>query len=232
MGERKGGGRVSGRRRGGTGVPLPRRGDADLGVGEFEARFGAALRVYDADPEAERRAVAAFRGARAAGTRPSRTRPRDDWRPTARRRALRTVLSVTLASLALGGAATAAIGSAGSGTRAAPHPVVRPAAPAAGTPRPAGPAPSSGTVTRPSGIPRSTAPAPRPPRPATARDTPAHCRAHGKAGRWGQAPDATAWRQIVAAAGDPELVAAHCATPKADKTGKSGGSSQANDGKK
>lgn len=58
MGERKGGGRVSGRRGVATGVPLPRRGDADFGVGEFEARFGAALRVYDADPEAERRAVA------------------------------------------------------------------------------------------------------------------------------------------------------------------------------
>ncbi|QLJ05305.1 hypothetical protein HZZ00_32645 [Streptomyces sp. NEAU-sy36] len=230
MGERKGGGRVSGRRRVGTGVPLPRRRDADLGVGEFEARFGAALRVYDADPEAERRAVAAFRGARAAGTRPSRTRPRDDWRPTARRRALRTVLSVTLASLALGGAATAAIGSAGSGTRAAPHPVVRPAASAPGTPRPAVPVPSTGTATRPSGPPRSTAPSPA--RPATARDTPVHCRAHGKAGRRGQATDATAWRRLVAAAGGPERGAAYRATRKAGKTGKDGGGSQAGDGKK
>ena len=86
MDERKDGGRVSGRRRVGAGLLLSRRGAADLGVGGFEERFGAALRVYDADPEAERRAVAAFRGARAAGARPSRTRPRDDWRPTARRR--------------------------------------------------------------------------------------------------------------------------------------------------
>ncbi|MGZ0204810.1 hypothetical protein ACNFR7_32075, partial [Streptomyces sp. RM1] len=62
MDERKDGGRVSGRRR--TGLLLSRRGAADLGVGGFEERFGAALRVYDADPEAERRAVAAFRGAR------------------------------------------------------------------------------------------------------------------------------------------------------------------------
>lgn len=93
MDERKDGGRVSGRRR--TGLLLSRRGAADLGVGGFEERFGAALRVYDADPEAERRAVAAFRGARAAGLRPSRTRPRDDWRPTARRRrALEAVRAV------------------------------------------------------------------------------------------------------------------------------------------
>lgn len=93
MDERKDGGRVSGGRR--TGLLLSRRGAADLGVGGFEERFGAALRVYDADPEAERRAVAAFRGARAAGPRPSRTRPRDDWRPTARRRrALEAVRAV------------------------------------------------------------------------------------------------------------------------------------------
>lgn len=59
--------------------------------------------------------MAAFRAAREMGTRTARTRRRDDWRPNARRRvqlSIRTTLAVLLASLALGGVAFAAIGSA------------------------------------------------------------------------------------------------------------------------
>ncbi|WEO95728.1 hypothetical protein A6P39_017765 [Streptomyces sp. FXJ1.172] len=55
-------------------------------MAEFEAWFGAALRADGIDPEAEHRAVAAFRAARAAradGTRPVRTRRRGERRPAA-----------------------------------------------------------------------------------------------------------------------------------------------------
>ncbi|MET7680204.1 hypothetical protein [Streptomyces sp. NPDC005423] len=46
------------------------------------ALLGAALREATADREGERRAVAAFQEARDTGACPTRTRRRDDWRPT------------------------------------------------------------------------------------------------------------------------------------------------------
>ncbi|MEU6364648.1 hypothetical protein ABZ876_02615 [Streptomyces sp. NPDC046931] len=75
----------------------------------------AALRPRRLDPEAEARALAAFLDAhkQRQGTRPMRTRRRDDWRPSARRRAcrsLRTLLAVLLSGAALGGVAVAARG--------------------------------------------------------------------------------------------------------------------------
>ncbi|MFC3578413.1 hypothetical protein ACFOZ0_35170 [Streptomyces yaanensis] len=75
----------------------------------------AAVRPRHLDPEAEARAVAAFREARERrqGVRSPRTRRRDDWRPLAARRtgrSLRTLLAVLLAGAAVGGVAVAAMG--------------------------------------------------------------------------------------------------------------------------
>ncbi|WP_030806597.1 hypothetical protein, partial [Streptomyces sp. NRRL F-2799] len=115
MGERHSGDGLPGRRHAHPGGlvagPVPTGADA-----EFEAGFAAVLRPGAVDPEAEERAMAAFRTARDSGAHRTRTRRRDDWRPRQERRArlsLRTTLSVLLASLTLGGVAFAAIGSAG-----------------------------------------------------------------------------------------------------------------------
>ncbi|MFF8862705.1 hypothetical protein ACF08B_11750 [Streptomyces sp. NPDC015139] len=177
----------------------------------FEAGFGAALRadgaVSGAEPEGEHRALAAFRAARESGVHGARTRMRDDWRPKAARRvrfSLKGTLSVALASLALGGVAVAAIGSAGSGTadgrdtsRSA-HPSVRAnqQAPDA-APGSAGASPS--------------APGARPGHPDTAKDTLAHCRTYVRAGARGNALESTAWQRLAAAAGGPDRVASYCA---------------------
>ncbi|WP_416962228.1 hypothetical protein [Streptomyces sp. Agncl-13] len=55
--------------------------DRDTGRLGVPALLGAALREGDADGEAERRAVAAFRAARDAGVQAAPTRSQDDWRP-------------------------------------------------------------------------------------------------------------------------------------------------------
>ncbi|WP_199574535.1 hypothetical protein [Streptomyces murinus] len=55
---------------------------------DIESHLGTALRACAPDPEAERRALAAFRTAHASGRTP-RTRPRDDWRPAPTRAAPR-----------------------------------------------------------------------------------------------------------------------------------------------
>ncbi|MGW1254966.1 hypothetical protein ACWD5Q_07160 [Streptomyces sp. NPDC002513] len=75
----------------------------------------AALQPGRLDPEAESRALAAFREARKQwqDARPARTRRRDDWRPRARRhvgRSLRTLLAALLSGVTLGGVAVAAMG--------------------------------------------------------------------------------------------------------------------------
>jgi hypothetical protein len=75
----------------------------------------AAVRPRRLDPDAEARAVAAFRDAwnERRGVQPERTRRRDDWRPRARRRAgrtLHTLLAVLLGGATLGGVAVASIG--------------------------------------------------------------------------------------------------------------------------
>ncbi|MFF8906963.1 hypothetical protein [Streptomyces olivaceoviridis] len=213
MGERHSGGGLTGRRRahpGGT-VATPDPADAS----GLEARLAAALRADGVDAEAERSAVAAFRAARDAGARDARTRARDDWRPgrpAPARRSLRTTLSVALASLTLGGVAVAAIGSAGSGTHADDRSrAPRSTRPVASTP----PVSAAATAAGPS----DTAPADRPGRPATARDTLAHCRAYARAGDRGGALEATAWQRLVTAAGGPEKVAAYCAARLERKQG-------------
>ncbi|MGW5095189.1 hypothetical protein ACWEQ1_15830 [Streptomyces nodosus] len=75
----------------------------------------AAVRPRHLDPEAEARALTAFRDAREERrrTRSPRARRRDDWRPYARRptgRSLPTLLALLLGCAALGGVAVATIG--------------------------------------------------------------------------------------------------------------------------
>ncbi|WP_199819149.1 hypothetical protein [Streptomyces sp. FxanaA7] len=115
-----------------------------------DSLLAAAVRGGASDDRAgEARAVAAFRAARESGGRTARTRRRDDWRPNARRRvqlSVRTTLAVLLASLTLGGAAFAAIGSAGHGDKGAERESgeyqnrERPARPGGDAPTPPGPA--------------------------------------------------------------------------------------------
>ncbi|MFJ3445223.1 hypothetical protein ACIPM2_29050 [Streptomyces sp. NPDC086081] len=169
---------------------------------ELEALIAAALIREGIDAEAEQRAVAAFRAAREAGAHRSAARRRDDWRARERRlpgRSLKATLSVLLASLTLGGAAVAAIGSVAStddpGERGRPPAVTR------------APGPSAGAAT---GGPAGSGSA-RPDRPGTARDTEAHCRAYERVGGRGKALGATAWQRLVEAAGGERNVPAYCA---------------------
>jgi hypothetical protein len=208
MGERLSGDGVSGRRcvhpDDAVSAPWDVRDDTAL-----ETVLATALRGADLAPEAEQRAVAAFRAAhgtdatRGTDVRRARTRRRDDWRLPAERRTgrpLKTTFAAVFASLALGGVAVAAIGSAGSPTdgagadRRTPHPSV--SAPA----RPSGEtsSASSGGVGPTGG-------------PAAAQDTEAHCRAYERVKDRGKALDATAWQRLVAAAGGEGKVAAYCA---------------------
>ncbi|MGW4439070.1 hypothetical protein ACWELO_25470 [Streptomyces sp. NPDC004596] len=213
MGERLSGEGLPARRRGHPGGTVLGSATAGPDTG-FEARIAAALRGDGADgldPEAERRAVAAFRTARDSGRR-ARTRRRDDWRPGRPHRArlsLRTTLSVVLASLTLGGVAFAAMGSpglagpgdGGTGPRRTRPPVS--AQNTAGTTARHRTAEPDGTV--------SAAPSARPGRPANAQDTRAHCRAYEQVRGRGRALDSTAWHRLVLAAGGADGVADYCA---------------------
>ncbi|MEU1305788.1 hypothetical protein [Streptomyces shenzhenensis] len=227
MGERHSDDGPPGRRRAHPGGPVPGPRPADPGTA-LEARFGTALRPDGAglDPAAERRAVAAFRAARDTGADRARTRRRDDWRPRASRRARFSVtasLSAFLASVTLGGLAVAAIASAGAPAhrgdeQPAPHPTAdtseRPAsvpAPEPSGPRPAtSQAPVSPAPTDPAAT-ESAAVHARPDRPATAKDTLAHCRAYEQVKDRGKALNSAAWQRLVTAAGGAEKVAAYCA---------------------
>ncbi|WNM29051.1 hypothetical protein RKE30_00825 [Streptomyces sp. Li-HN-5-11] len=189
----------------------------------LETALASALRG-DFDPEAEQQAVAAFRAARSAGVHRARTRRRDDWRLPAERRSRRPVkmtFAAVFASLALGGVAVAAIGSAGSGSSAdgAGRVTASPSSVARGGAGGESPSPSSGDPGATNG-------------PARAQDTEAHCRAYEQVRDRGKALDATAWQQLVAAAGGKDKVAAYCsekltqatATPnKPGSTGRPGG---------
>ncbi|MFG2678549.1 hypothetical protein [Streptomyces sp. NPDC048392] len=177
-----------------------------------EALLAAALRGERADPEGERRAVAAFRAALAAEPgRAARTRRRDDWRPRGGRhagRSLKTALSVLLASLTLGGVAYAAMGGGGTAAQDGGQDRRRPPAATDGAsvrPVATPPAAIADPVTTPPG---ASAP---PDRPATARDAEARCRAYERLEGRGKALDATAWQRLVAAAGGEENVPAYCA---------------------
>jgi hypothetical protein len=226
-----GGGRSSGRRpsRPGDAVRGARHAEGDEAL---ESRIGAALRQDAArvGPEAEGRAVAAFRAARDAGAHRARTRRRDDWRPSRSRLArlmARTSLSAFLASIAMGGIAVAAIAAAGSpadGGRTAVRPSAHPPTDG-GTTHTSGRPPAGPSAVR---APRQTddpvvtgsapahIPAPdpaRPRRPAKAedKDIAAHCRAYEQVEDRGRALDSTAWQRLVSAAGGAEKVPAYCA---------------------
>ncbi|MFF5017690.1 hypothetical protein [Streptomyces sp. NPDC001165] len=203
MGERHSGD-VPGRRRGHPGGTALGPAPADLDAA-FEARLGAVLSLDGTssciDPEAEQRAVAAFRAARDSGAHALRTRRRDDWRPREARGArlsLKATLSVFLASVTLGGVAFAAIDSVGSGKDDDGQ-----------QKRPSSSAPGQSTADP--AAPGSAGASARPHHPATAKDTLAHCRAYEQVKEHGKALDAKAWQRLVAAAGGKENVAGYCA---------------------
>ncbi|MFI1165071.1 hypothetical protein ACH4UM_16005 [Streptomyces sp. NPDC020801] len=212
MGERLSGDGVPGRRRVHPGGAVSGHGPWEVGdVATLETVLAAVIRGGELDPEAEQRAVAAFRAAHAAGaTHRARTRRRDDWRLPAERRAGRLVkmtFGVVFTSLALGGVAVAAIGSAGSSTdgagagRGSAHPsALAPDQPGGGASSPSfgGFGPTD--------------------RPAPAQDTEAHCRAYGQVRDRGKALDAKAWQQLVTAAGGKDKVAAYCSEQRATAT--------------
>ncbi len=212
---------------GGTGRAGPRPGHHE--APGTEALLAAALRRGPVDAEGERRAVAAFRAARdAEPARAARTRRRDDWRPRERRRAgrpLKTALSVTLASLTLGGVAYAAIGGSGSADESAQPDEPRSSATTAGDgvgrgEGADGAGGADGTEVRPVPVPRPATTAPDAParsgRPASAQETEEACRALQRLDGRGKALNAAAWEGLVAAVGgDEEDVAAHCAEVRA-----------------
>ncbi|MEU9245429.1 hypothetical protein [Streptomyces sp. NPDC048385] len=215
MGERLSGDGPRGRRRvrpGGT-LPDPRAAGDDAALdAPLETALAAAVRAGDPAPQGEQQAMAAFRAARASGAPRARTRRRDDWRPAAERRARRPAkltFGVVFASLALGGVAVAAIGSVGSSTEGAGSDSGRgttiPSAAASKRPGGAAPSPSQGGA-RPTD------------RPATAKDTEAHCRAYEQVKADGKALGATAWQRLVAAAGGADKVAAYCSGQLAGTT--------------
>ncbi|MEU7434602.1 hypothetical protein AB0B07_27785 [Streptomyces sioyaensis] len=180
----------------------------------LETVLGAVIRADRLDPEAEQRALAAFRAAaHGADGRRARTRRQDDWRPREERRVRRPVrmtFGAVFASLALGGVAYAAIGSAGSSAGGAGT--------GRGTTHPSAVAPD-----QPGGTASSTSsgrPGPTN-RPSPAKDTEAHCRAYQQVEGRGKALDATAWQRLVAAAGGKDKVAAYCSEqPGRGKPGK------------
>ncbi|MFS4092449.1 hypothetical protein [Streptomyces sp. AF1A] len=200
MGEGLSSGGVTGRRCGPGVTPT---GPPDVcDTGALEAVLAAAMRAEDLDPQAEQRALAAFRAARETGAHQSHARRRDDWRPSGMRlprRSLKVTLGAVFASLAVGGVAVAAIGSVGSpaGGGGADRGTTRPSAHVSGRP---GDTASSAT----GGRPRPTA------GPARARDDEARCRAYEHVRGHGKALDARVWRQLVAAAGGQDKVVAYC----------------------
>ncbi|MFB7371207.1 hypothetical protein ACFC0D_15330 [Streptomyces sp. NPDC056222] len=167
----------------------------------------AATSDEPADREAEAGALAAFRAARDAGLHGSgRTRPSDDWTPSAQQRnrghTFKTAVAALLASVTLGGVAIAA------GDLPGPFPD----APAP-TPEPRritiAPAPSSAVPENESGlgIPyRSDSPV----APLTSKDRDVLCHAYEKSAHKDKAAKSNSWRRLVSAAGGEEHVPAYC----------------------
>ena len=172
------------------------------GLGELLA---AAVRGDGVDPDAEGRALAAFRAARDEEVHGSaaRTRRRDDWRPERRRRVgrpVRVTLVALVAGLTLGGVAVAAIGGGGARDEGAQR----------GRAVPASTAPDRVPTSAPdsSAPARSGAPSGR---PSSDGDTEAHCRAYDSVKGRGRAVDPPAWQRLVQAAGGEKNVKAYCA---------------------
>ncbi|GGY19830.1 hypothetical protein [Streptomyces djakartensis] len=191
----------------GTGLRRAHPGDAEPGPWDprddaaLQAALATALLADDPGPEAEQRAVAAFRTARDAGTHRARTRHRDDWRPPAVRRGGRPVkatFAAVFTSIALGGVAVAAIGSVGSSENGTGGRTAHPSATAPAPPDAEASPSSSGS--RGPGDDSSSA-----------WDTEAHCRAYARVKDRGKTLDATAWQRLVAVAGGEDEVDAYCA---------------------
>lgn len=214
MGEPHSNGSVPSRRR----VPS---GDAVSGLeGAALEALLAAMPEAGADTEGELRAVAAFRAARDAGAHRARTRRRDDWRPRVQRRAwhsVRAAVALSLAGLALGGVAVAAIGVVPSSDDG--HGDRRPSQPSASVSSRAG-AGASPAESHTPGAPAT------PDRPATAQDTEAHCRAYEKVKGRGKALNSTAWQRLVEAAGGEKNVVGYCAEQLAPTAGDKQGNAQ------
>ncbi|WP_052479749.1 hypothetical protein [Streptomyces sp. NBRC 110035] len=186
----------------------------------LEALLADALVQDVVDAGAEQRAVTAFREARDAATRSTRTRRRDDWRPRGRlgRLSVKATLSVLIAGLGLGGVAVAGIGAAGpsDGSRD-------------GGGRPTAPADTSAVSGAPSADRSSDTDADVDPDPGSGpaatesallpRETGAHCRAYEKLGERGRALDSTAWKRLVEAAGGAANIDAYCAGRVGPATG-------------
>ncbi|MGW9023103.1 hypothetical protein ACWGQ5_02460 [Streptomyces sp. NPDC055722] len=217
MSDRHSDGGAFARRSPGANGPVP---DADSGITStgLESALGSALRVDTFSRPAEEQAIAAFRAARDAGVHAGvRTRRRDDWRPrrTSVRRSVKTTLAVFLASLTLGGAAMAAIGSPGS----------------SGKPHNEGPGHGNPSATVAQAPPATTPSKPgtnlSKSRPSTAKDIEAHCRAYPSVKGRGKALSSSAWQRFLAAAGGADNVAAYCADrlsgTEAGGTGKASG---------
>ncbi|WP_030245347.1 hypothetical protein, partial [Streptomyces sp. NRRL S-455] len=191
----------------GTGRRRVHPGDAETGPWDprddtaLRAVLAAALLAEDLGPEAEQRAVAAFRTARDAGVHRARTRHRDDWRPPAVRRTGRPVkatFAAVFTSIAVGGVAVAAIGSVGSSANGTGGGTAHPSATA--PVRPGGEASPDPSGSRGPGDGSSSA-----------LDAESHCRAYVRGRERGKTLDATAWRRLVAAAGGEGEVDAYCA---------------------
>ncbi|MCI3275974.1 hypothetical protein [Streptomyces cylindrosporus] len=186
----------------------------------LEELLAGAMRPEALDTSAEQQAVAAFRAARDTGALKARTRRRDDWRPREQRRtrrSLKVTLSLALAGLTLGGVAYAAIGTGGGSAhddghaaRQHEHP---PTGPSASAPR----TPGTSAAT--------------PDRPATAKDTAAHCRAYENVKDSGKALQSTAWQRLIEAAGGEQNVAAYCAEQLGEPTATASATKQGNSGK-
>jgi hypothetical protein len=221
MGDRLSRDGVTGRRQVRPGDAVPGRWDP-RNDGALHTVLSAALRAGDTGPEAERRAVAAFRAARDAGEHRSHTRPGDDWRlPAAPRtgRPVKTAFAAVFTSVALGGVAVAAIGSAGPSVNGTEGGATRPSVLAPARPDGETPTASSGRPGQAAGS-------------SSAQDLDARCRAYERVEDRGKALDATAWRRLVAAAGGEDKVDAYCAerlarpTAEPDRSGGPGGAGE------
>ncbi|WP_073740852.1 hypothetical protein [Streptomyces sp. CB02115] len=209
---------------------------------ELETLLDVASRPGALSPAAEEKALHAFRTAHGEGAHaapPRRRRRRDDWRPVDERRwsrSFKALLAALVTAAALGGVAVAA------GVGDIPSPFRGGAEPKPGQNAPTVP----GTAEEPAGEERGgrlpqhpseptppTPPTSRAPkaspkdRPATVRDTVAHCRVHLAAieGRGKPSGDA-ATSLLEAAAGGPEAVPGYCerllAGERQEKTGADG----------
>ncbi|MFD4341370.1 hypothetical protein ACFWPP_29835 [Streptomyces anulatus] len=193
---------------------------------ELETLLDVASRPGALSPDAEEKALHAFRTAHGEGAHaapPRRRRRRDDWRPVDERcrpRTVKALLAALVTAAALGGVAVAAAaGDIPSPFRGGAEP--KPGQSASTVPGAAEGSAGEGRVGRPPQ--RSSKPAPPAPpasrapktspkdRPGTARDTVAHCRVHLAAtdGR-GKASGEAVTRLIEAAAGGPEAVPGYC----------------------